>query len=110
MAESRYKLVACEIYRDGGSLGAVLSHSNKPVSLFLEIGPWDHPNDPKTYRSLWVSDGEIPDAHGVELQPSSASEKQWLARCTNVRHANDLDEHSVQLFEAFVDALTQRNR
>ena len=110
MSEPRYKLIACDVYRDGGSLGAVLAHANKRVSLFLEIGPWDHPNDPKVYRSLWVSDGEIPDTHGTELALSSPSEKQWLARCQNIHHADNLDDRTVETFATFVNVLDQRNR
>ena len=109
MAEPPCKLLACEIYRDGGSIGAVLSHSGRMVSLFLETGPWDHPEDPKFYRSLWVSDGEIPDTHGTEIQPSSDREKEWLARCRNSQRAESLDEQAEVLFGALLDALSERN-
>ena len=99
MNDPRRTLVACEIYRDGGSLGAVFNVQEGFESLFLRTEPWDHPDD-ATFGSLWVSNGEIPDTHGVEIQPSSLAEREWLLRCKRAALSNDLDEGSASLFSA----------
>ena len=73
-----WKLDSCDIYRYGGSLGAVLSQGTKHVSLFLQIVPWDKPPKICQYRSLWVSEGQIPDCHGEEVTAASEVERDWL--------------------------------
>ena len=109
-AMSSWALKSCDIYRDGGSLGAVLTDgSDESVSLFLQIARWDHPKDARHYQSLWVSGGERPGRRGDEIAASSSEERAWLTRLRGTTLADDLDERVRELFGCLVDALAERN-
>ena len=59
-------LDSCDIYRDGGSYGAVLRDpSSTAIAIFLEVVPWDLPTEPSNYECVWRNDGEIPDPSGT---------------------------------------------
>ena len=107
---SFWNLEFCDIFRDGGSLGAVISQGTKRVSLFLEVVPWERPDEPRRYRSLWVSDGEIPDRWGEEVPARSESEREWLARLQNDVSAEAADDNCRVHFRELIAALHDRNR
>lgn len=109
MIDSNCKLIFCDIYRDGGSLGAVLRQADGSVSLFLEIEPWDQPSESRVYGSLWVAEGEIPSRKGVKLEPASQDEKKWIELCKEAQPSRYLDDRSIKHFANFLDILMRRN-
>lgn len=83
----RFSLIDCDLYRDGGSYGSVLADtSGNHFSLFLEVGPWDTPSDPRVYESLWLSQGQIPASHGERFAIDSPEFVRWrdIARVTRM--------------------------
>ena len=75
--EHHWRVKQCDIYRDGGSYGAVLERDGRHFSLFLKVAPWDHPSERNGYLNLWVSEGELPDAQGESCTSGSAEERRW---------------------------------
>jgi hypothetical protein len=104
-----WKLVFCDIYRDGGSLGAVLSEGTTEVSLFLEILPWDRPPKIFQYKSLWVSQGPIPNSHGEEVPVASSIERHWLWQLENNVSTDTSGKDEQMRFRQLVAALRARN-
>lgn len=112
MEENMWNLVWCDIFRDGGSLGAVLRRDSENLSLFLQVAPWDKPPQIMEYKSLWVSKGESPDHHGEEISAGSDSEREWLWELeNNVRTdtAQECYRYSQEHFSNLLAALRRRN-
>lgn len=104
-----WNLDFCDIYRDGGSLGAVLSQGTKHVSLFLEIRRWDKPPAIPQYENLWVSEGQVPGSHGEDLTAGSNAERHWLRQLENEVSTEAAAKGYKMRFGELVAALRLRN-
>lgn len=71
-----WQLLTCDIWRDGGSYSATLTRGEDTVSIWLQVGPWDHPGE-RTYEALFASDGSDPTLKARRI-PSGEAERQWL--------------------------------
>jgi hypothetical protein len=89
--EHQWRVKWCDIYRDGGSYGAVLERDSSLFSLFLDVAPWDHPSQRNGYRNLWISEGELPDAQGQCCESGSADERRWyeILKHASTHECND---------------------
>jgi hypothetical protein len=74
-AASSWRLLDCDIWRDGGSYSATLANDEGTVALLLQVGPWNHPREVH-YEALFVSNGDDPGRK--EAVVSAAAEVNWL--------------------------------
>ena len=102
-ADAMWKLLACEIWRDGGSYSATLRTAEGVVSLWLQVCSWDRIED-RSYEALFVSQGR--DAtKKTERVPSGAAERQWLATLEREVDPAAVDQYAAGTFAELIAEL-----
>jgi hypothetical protein len=81
-------LVQSDFWRDGGSYSAVLSDDERTVGLWLQVNPWNTP-DEISYDALYLSDGNDPTRRERLVPAHDLS--PWLdaVRATDTSAASD---------------------
>ena len=69
-----WQLLACEIWRDGGSYSAVLTDGEKTVALWLQVSSWARLEE-RRYTGLFQSAGS--DATLKSSRVSAPDEALW---------------------------------
>jgi hypothetical protein len=105
-----WKLEWCDVYRDGGSLGAVLCEGEERIALFLEVVPWDKPPETLQYKGLRGSEGEIPDSRGEKVPVEADAERSWLWQLENNVRTDLAQDGDRTRFYELLSALRNRNR
>jgi len=98
-----WKLLACDIWRDGGSYSATLQHADGVVSLWLQVAAWKRLED-RSYEALFLSQGR--DAtKKTERVPFGAAQRQWLARLEREVDAAAVDQYAAGTFAELIAEL-----
>lgn len=101
--DAMWELLACDIWRDGGSYSATLGTTEGVVSLWLQVSSWDRLED-RSYEALFISDGR--DASMKQRRvPSGAKQRQWLATLEREVDAGAVDRHAAGTFAELVAEL-----
>src|SRR5688572_7285062 len=100
-----WRLLSCEIWRDGGSYSAVLTDGVKTVALWLQVSSWRRLEE-RRYTGLFQSDGS--DATLKSARVSAHDEARWCQALRQVlATASGADAGITQLAE-FVEILEER--
>jgi hypothetical protein len=105
--ERHWRVKWCDIYRDGGSYGVVLEKDGRFFSLFLDVAPWDHPSQRNGYQNLWVSEGDLPAAHGESCTIGSAEERRWY-EILKLALTDECDDTTLEGLPDFIRELENR--
>lgn len=98
-----WKLLACDIWRDGGSYSASLQHADRVVSVWLQVSSWDRPED-RTYEALFVSQGRDATAKQQRV-PAGAEQRRWLAMLEHEVDRAGVDQHTAGTFVELIAEL-----
>lgn len=98
-----WKLLACDIWRDGGSYSASLRSADRVVSLWLQVSTWDRLED-RTYEALFVSEGRDATAKQQHV-PAGAEQRRWLAVLEHEVDRAGVDQYTAGTFAELVAEL-----
>ena len=70
-------LIGSDIWRDGGSLSAVVLDRDGPRSFWLQTNSWNHPRE-RGHEHLFVSEGTNPESKVNRIDIASIDEHRWL--------------------------------
>jgi hypothetical protein len=71
------RLINSEIWRDGGSLSAIISDGQRVTSFWLQTNMWDKPSE-KQHLELFVSHGGQPELKEAFVARGSPEERNWI--------------------------------
>ena len=99
------RLITCEIWRDGGSLSAIIADGQRATSFWLQTNMWDKPGE-KQYLDLFVSHGDQPELKEILVPRGSPEERNWMAFLGEVSledSSDDAKERFSQLLQILRD-------
>lgn len=100
-------LVTSEIWRDGGSLSAVIRNEDGNVSSYwLQIAPWDLPRE-AVHSNLYVTAGAAPEMRQHRVEINSEEERALLALFQSA-DVQGCDSREKDLFAEIISILQQR--
>jgi len=98
-----WKLLECEVWRDGGSYSATLQNAEAVVSLWLQVSAWKRLED-RSYETLFVSQG--PDATKKSQRvPSGSRQRRWLATLEREVDPGAVDQYAAAPFAELIAEL-----
>lgn len=100
------RLIQSEIWRDGGSLSAVITDGQRAISFWLQTNMWDKPSD-KNHLELFVSEGDQPELKETRVGIASQEEVEWTEFLTGVS-VEDAGEESQERFSEMLHVLRSR--
>ena len=98
-----WKLLACDVWRDGGSYAASLRTLDGVVSLWLQVSPWNRIEE-RTYEALFVSEGQDATAKQQRV-PCGVNQREWLVRLEREVDTGAVDEYTAATFAGLVAEL-----
>lgn len=103
------KLVWCDIYRDGGSYGAVVADGERRTALFLEIHRQHRSHVFHSYGALWVAEGELPSVGTHRVATHAVAERDWLEVLLKL-DTSDATQNSRDLLARMIAAMSSAPR
>jgi hypothetical protein len=101
-------LVAADIWRDGGSLSAVVLQDNgESISYWLQTTSWNHPRE-AAHSNLFVSPGSNPELLQRKVEIRSEEERQLL-ELLDATVITECDEEGQGHFARMLSILHDRN-
>src|SRR5262245_49894988 len=98
-----WKLLGCDIWRDGGSYSATLQNADGVVSLWLQVSAWNRLED-RRYETLFVSQGSDASKKSQRV-PSGVEQRQWLATLEREVDPGAVDQYAAGTFAELVAEL-----
>mgnify|MGYP000843964698 FL=1 len=101
-------LVEAEIWRDGGSLSAVVRHDNgEIISYWLQTTHWNHPSE-ASHSNLFVTPGDRPELLQRKVEIRSEEERVILEHL-DATTITECDERGQEHFARMLSILHDRN-
>ena len=101
-------LIESDIWRDGGSISAVVLDGELHRAFWLQTNRWDHPRD-AGHDNLFVSEGDRPELKQKIVEVASADERQWLDYLSRVDYT-EAESASKEQFQAMLRELRARQK
>jgi hypothetical protein len=101
-------LITCEIWRDGGSISAVVLDGQRHKAFWLQTNHWNHPRE-RGHENLFVSEGNNPESKENRIEIASPIERQWMDYLARVDDGGAGQEEK-KLFQTMIQLLQERQK
>ena len=103
------RLIQSEIWRDGGSLSAIVEDRQRVTSFWLQTNSWDRPTD-REHLKLFVSDGEQPELKQTQVGVGSVEVARWTEFLSEASVEGATDESKERFSELLQVLLDRQDR
>jgi hypothetical protein len=100
-------VIDCDIWRDGGSISAVVTDDDRTLSFWLQTNDWDVPQE-AGHLNLYLSEGMNPQLKQTIIELASTDEHKWFLYLLQV-DTSKLNDTSLEIFHKFLNTLMLRH-
>ena len=100
-------VIRCDIWRDGGSISAVVSEGDRTLSFWLQTNDWNLRQE-AGHLNLYLSEGMNPELKQTKIDLASADEYKWILYLLQL-DTSKLNDWGVELFCKFLNTLKLRH-